>query len=108
MQHPSRPAAGSPGQQEGSALSIAIAALQFLAGEPERIAAFLAESGLDPHELRGHAQDPFFLSGILDHLLANETLLLAFCAESGIDPERVLPARDSMAAAGGMAPIHEG
>jgi hypothetical protein len=49
-----------------------------------------------------------FLAGILDHLLSDEPLLLAFCAESGTDPEQVPPARDSMAAAGGMAPIREG
>jgi hypothetical protein len=49
-----------------------------------------------------------FLAGILDHLLSDEPLLLAFCAESGTDPEHVPPARDSMAAAGGMAPIREG
>lgn len=87
---------------------MAIAALQFIAAEPARIGAFFARSGLDPRELRGQMNDPVFLAGILDHLLGDEPLLLAFCTESGIDPEHVLPARDSMAAAGGMAPIREG
>ena len=37
------------------------------------------------------ASDRTFLAGVLDHLLADESMLLVFCESSGIAPE--LPAR---------------
>lgn len=107
MQRPTDRLAKSHGRRVDSAQELAVAALQFFAADPDRIGAFLAESGMDPRELRAQVNDPMFLAGILDHLLGNEPLLLAFCAENGTDPEHVLPARDSMASAGGMAPVRE-
>ena len=73
--------------------TIAIAALSFLAAEPERLARFLALSGLGPHNLRQAATLPGFLAAVLDHLGADEPLLVAFAAAQRVDPAAVTGAR---------------
>ena len=76
--------------------SMAIAALGFLAAEPERLARFLALSGLGPHNLRQAATSPGFLAAVLDHLAADERLLVTFAAAEGVDPGAVAGARDAL------------
>ena len=76
--------------------AVAIDALNFLAAEPERLSRFLALSGLGPHNLRQAATSPEFLAAVLDHLAADERLLVAFAASHGIDPARVARARDAL------------
>ena len=78
------------------AQTVAIDALGFLAAEPERLARFLALSGLGPDNLRQAATSPGFLAAVLDHLAADEPLLLAFAAAQGIDPAAVIRARDRL------------
>jgi hypothetical protein len=75
---------------------VAIDALGFLAGDPERLARFLALSGLGPHNLRQAATAPGFLAAVLDYLAADEPLLLAFAAARGIAPALVTGARDKL------------
>jgi hypothetical protein len=75
---------------------LAVAALGFLAAEPDRLDRFLALSGLGPHNLRAAAADPGFLAAVLDYLLGDEPVLLAFAAERGLPPERVAAARAAM------------
>ena len=41
---------------------VAIQALSFIAGEPERLGLFLAETGVGPETLRNAAADPKFLA----------------------------------------------
>jgi len=77
--------------------STAIAALSFLAADPERLERFLSVTGLGPHNLRGAAGDPAFLASVLDYCVADEPLLIAFAAEQGLPPEAVMRARDSLA-----------
>jgi hypothetical protein len=77
--------------------SLAIDALGFLAAEPERLSRFLDLSGLGPHNLRQAATSPGFLAAVLDHLAADERLLLAFAAAQGIEPGVVAGARDRLA-----------
>ena len=72
---------------------LAVAALTFLATEPDHLGAFLAESGLGPGDIRGAARDPAFLAGVLDHVSANEPLLIAFAQAHGIDPTEIERAR---------------
>ena len=48
---------------------VAIQALSFVAGEPERLGLFLAESGIGPETLRSAAADPRFLASVLDFVL---------------------------------------
>jgi hypothetical protein len=76
--------------------SMAIAALGFLAAEPERLDRFLALSGLGLHNLRQAAASPGFLAAVLDHLAADERLLVAFAAAEGLDPGAVASARDAL------------
>ena len=80
-----------------SAESTAIAALGFLAAEPERLSRFLALSGLGPNNLRQAATSPGFLAAVLDHLAADERLLVAFAETQGVGPAEVTRARDALA-----------
>ena len=80
-----------------AASALAIAALRFIAEEPERLRIFLSLTGIDPQAIRAAAREPGFLLGVLDHLAGNESLLLAFARESEIDPEDVRVARTVLA-----------
>jgi len=84
-------------QRQAAAEAVAIAALGFIAGEPERLGRFLAVTGIGPESIRQAAREPHFLAGVLDHIAADETLLMAFTAESQFDPNEVMRARDALA-----------
>ena len=68
---------------------IALNALGFLASDPDRMKRFLDLSGLSPDAIRAGASDPAFLGGLLDYLLADQTLLLIFAEEQGQKPEHI-------------------
>ena len=72
---------------------LAISALGFLASESERLQRFIDLSGLDLAAIRSGATNSAFLGGILDHLLADERLLLVFAEERQIRPERIAQLR---------------
>jgi hypothetical protein len=72
-----------------AAEAIAIQALAYLAGEPERLGRFLALSGLEATDIRAAAAQPGFLAGVLDHIAGDEVLLTAFASEAGIGPAEV-------------------
>ncbi|HUB63673.1 MAG TPA: DUF3572 domain-containing protein [Methylocella sp.] len=74
--------------------TMAIEALSFLAADPMRLDGFLALSGIGLGDLRAAAAEPFFLAAILDHLAADEPLLLAFAAHAGHDPGDIAKARE--------------
>jgi len=75
---------------------LAIQALGFIAEEPERLNAFLNATGLSVERLRESATAPGFLAGVLEHMLADESLLLAFAASAAIDPAEVARARQAL------------
>jgi len=79
-----------------AAESLAVAALSFLASEPEHLGGFLAATGVGPDQIRNAARDPSFLSGVLDHFSGNEPLLIAFAQRQGIDPTEVERARAAL------------
>ena len=83
--------------RSAAAEALAVAALAFIAGEPERLGRFLAMSGIGPDSIRAAAREPQFLLGVLDHLAADEALLIAFAAENAIPPSAVMEARDTIA-----------
>jgi len=83
-----------PKERLDAAAAIAIAALGFLASETDRLGRFLALTGIRPDSIREAAREPDFLLGVLDYLVADETLLLAFANQNEIDPEQVAWARD--------------
>ena len=84
-----RPAA----MDEARAQAMAIEALGFLGGSPERLTRFLEVSGLSPETLRAAARSPGFFAGLMDYLVSDEELLVAFAGEIGADPESVMAAR---------------
>ncbi len=67
----------------------ALKALGFLAAEPERLQRFLDLSGLGVQAIRKNAADRAFLGGLLDYLLADQTLLLLFAESEQIPPGRI-------------------
>ena len=75
---------------------MAVAALGFLASEPDRLSRFLDICGLGPHNLRAAAADPGFLAAVLDYVAGDEPLLIAFAADQGLPPERIAAARRAM------------
>jgi hypothetical protein len=77
--------------------SIGVSALLFLAGDPQRLGNFLTLTGVGPAELREQARAPHMLAAVLEHLLADESLLLVFCASDGVPPTDVAPARRALA-----------
>jgi len=85
---PRRPKPTRSGAEE-----LAVAALAFIAQEPDRLRRFLDLSGLDPANLRQAAAEPGFLTGVLDYVSGDEGLLVAFAADAGIDPTAIETAR---------------
>ena len=89
---------GSRGQDDGRqhAEALAIAALTFLAAEPERLGGFLAVTGIGPESIRTAASEPHFLAGVLDHIASDEPLLLAVAEHIGVKPEAVMRAHAAL------------
>ena len=88
-----------PTERQHAAEQLAIAALGFIAGEPERLGRFLALTGIGPKSIRTAAREPDFLVGVLDHLASDEQLLRAFAEQNEFDPEQVMQARELLAGA---------
>jgi hypothetical protein len=72
---------------------VAIQALSFVAGDPERLGLFLAESGLGPETLRTAAADPQFLASVLDFVLRDDATVKAFADASKLHPTNIAAAR---------------
>ena len=75
---------------------VAIQALSFIAGEPERLGAFLAESGIGPETLRSAAADPQFLVSVLDFVLRDDQTVKAFASASELHPTNIAAARQAL------------
>jgi uncharacterized protein DUF3572 len=75
---------------------LAIQALAFIAEEPERLNRFLGLTGIDLSQIRDVAREPGFLAGVLEHMLADESLLIAFAGSAGIDPAGIARARSTL------------
>ena len=81
-----------------AAEAVAIAALSYLAAEPERLGRFVAITGVGPERIRETAREPGFLAAVLDYFANDEELLVAFAREVGGDPADVERARASLGA----------
>jgi hypothetical protein len=79
--------------------ALALQGLTFLAGDAARLTRFLSLTGVDPSDLGNWDNNPGIQGAVLDHLLADESLLLVFAAEVGASPEEIAPA--AMLLAGG-------
>jgi hypothetical protein len=76
---------------------VAIQALSFIAGDPARLGAFLAESGIGPETLRAAATDPHFLGSVLDFVMRDDVTVQAFAAVSELHPTNIAVARQALA-----------
>lgn len=72
---------------------IALKALGFLASDEDRLGRFMGLTGLTPEAIRKGAREAAFLGGVLDHVLADQTLLLVFAEGEGVSPDVVVKAR---------------
>ena len=75
---------------------VAIQALSFIAGDPERLGLFLAESGIGPETLRNAASDPQFLASVLDFVMRDDATVKAFAAASELHPTNIAAAHQAL------------
>ena len=75
---------------------VAIQALSFIAGAPERLGLFLAESGIGPETLRTAASDPKFLASVLDFVMRDDATVKAFAEASRLHPTNVAAAHQAL------------
>ena len=75
---------------------VAIQALSFVAGDPERLGLFLAESGIGPETLRTAAADPRFLSSVLDFVMRDDATVKAFAGISQLHPTNIAAAHQAL------------
>jgi hypothetical protein len=75
---------------------VAIQALSFIAGEPERLGLFLAESGICPETLRNAAADPRFLASVLDFVMRDDATVKAFASASQLHPTNIAAAHQAL------------
>jgi hypothetical protein len=80
-----------------AAEDMAVKALTLLTGDQERLARFLALTGLGPETIRAAAGSPGFLNAVLDHVAGHQELLLALSDEMGTRPETLVEARRVLA-----------
>ena len=69
--------------------AIALQGLTFLAEDPARMMRFLKLTGIEPGEVRVRAGTREMLLAVLEHLSADESLLLVFALGRGVAPEGV-------------------
>jgi len=74
----------------------ALDALLFLAGDPLRIRKFFDATGMEAGTLRARARDDATLVAVLEHLLADESLLMVFAANGGHEPADIAPALERL------------
>jgi hypothetical protein len=91
-----RPMKSRSSRTQEAAESLAIQALTFLANDSERLAGFLAATGLTPEAIRESASHPDFLVGVLEHMLADESLLIAFADSAAINPAEIARAHGTL------------
>lgn len=75
---------------------VAVQALSFIAGDPERLGQFLAETGIGPDTLRSAASDPKFLINVLDFVMRDDATVKAFANAAEIHPTHVAAARQAL------------
>lgn len=88
--------------QRESAQIIALRALGWLAGDEERLGTFMTQTGIALDDLCDAADEPTLLAAIVDHILADERMVLDFAAEAGLPPRTLSEIR--MALPGGDVP----
>ena len=75
---------------------VAIQALGFIAGDPERLGLFLAETGIGPETLRNAASNPQFLASVLDFVMRYDATVKAFAQASELHPTNIAAAHQAL------------
>lgn len=75
---------------------LALRALAFLTRDDERVARFLAITGVDAGDIGALLGDRGFHLAVLDHFAGDEALLLDFSAAESLPPESVGNARRAL------------
>jgi hypothetical protein len=83
-----------PPYSQQKAEMLAVQALAFIAEDDRRLSGFVASTGIAMQSIRDAAREPNFLTGVLEHILADENL--AFAEHAGIDPTEVACARQAL------------
>ena len=91
----------TPTMATAAAEELGLKALLFIVEDEARLARFLADTGLDPEDLKSQAGAPVMLAAVLGQLLDDESLLLVFTASAGCEPLDVQAARVAL---GGLSP----
>ena len=75
---------------------VAVQALSFIAGDPERLGQFLAETGLGPQSLRNAASDPHFLKSVLDFVMRDDATVKAVATATQLHPTNIAAAHQAL------------
>jgi hypothetical protein len=79
-----------------AAEGLAIQALTYLAGEPERLEQFLTLTGIGPEQIRTASAEPGFLAGVLAYLASDEQLAREFVAQAACAPDDIARAHNAL------------
>jgi hypothetical protein len=84
-----------PALDYAGAEAMAAEAVAFLSADEVRLARFLGETGMEPHELAASLAGggSGVLSACLDHIASDESLLLVFAGELRRKPEQIMMAQ---------------
>jgi len=91
-----KPMQKQPPYSHETAEMLAVQALAFVAEDDTRLSGFIASTGIAAQSIRDAAREPNFLTGVLEHIMADENLLIAFADSAGIDPAEVARARQAL------------
>jgi hypothetical protein len=84
-------AAGAPDPEV-----VGLMGLVFIAGDEARLQRFLQLTGIEPQQLRTAASETGTLAAVLDHLMADQSLLLVLAADTGLTPQQVADAHSKL------------
>lgn len=79
--------------RQPEAESLALACLDWLAGQDELWPVFLGSTGASEADMKTRTDDPDLLGAVLDFILMDEGWLLACCRDKGLAPDAPIRAR---------------
>ncbi len=77
---------------ESAAEALGTRVFEYVTGDPGRLLRFMESTGLSPDALRRAAGTPELVAGLLDHVVADEELLLACAGSLDVSPEQIAQA----------------
>ena len=80
-----RPGRVPPASAEAAQV-MALRMVEFLSGEDGLLEAFVATSGVAPHDLGQRLSEPETLAAVMDFVLQDDSRVIAFARQAGVDP----------------------